>query len=243
MAGQSPEYPPPSSFPPFEGVDNEAYPNHPFRVLTPMETEVATLAVMGMSNKAIAATFPVATYTVKFHLSNAYARLEVPNRVQMAVLFGYNSGRNYDVDLGQLTTAQQNVLDLIADGNTTGGVASEMGVGIQNVKFHLLNARRMLGYTSTVQLARAAVEHRKSRQTQAAIHTQSKAAETATNLAHPGMIRVYPEFFERLTRVKLRNDTETPNPLEDHRMREVSELVIREEARLFCEALQLQQAA
>jgi len=52
--------------------------------LTPVELDVARLAASGSSNPEIAARLFIARGTVKMHLSNAYRKLGVANRVELA---------------------------------------------------------------------------------------------------------------------------------------------------------------
>jgi DNA-binding CsgD family transcriptional regulator len=55
--------------------------------LTPTELEVAQLAASGMTNPEIAARLLIATGTVKMHLSHAYRKLGVSNRVELTTAF------------------------------------------------------------------------------------------------------------------------------------------------------------
>lgn len=59
-------------------------PHDGWESLTPIETEVATLASGGMSNPEIAARLFISRGTVKMHLSNIYRKLEVANRTELA---------------------------------------------------------------------------------------------------------------------------------------------------------------
>ena len=52
--------------------------------LTPVELDVAQLAGSGISNPEIAARLFIARGTVKMHLSNAYRKLGVANRIELA---------------------------------------------------------------------------------------------------------------------------------------------------------------
>jgi DNA-binding NarL/FixJ family response regulator len=52
--------------------------------LTPTERRVAELAAEGLANKEIARTLVVTVNTVEFHLRNAYAKLGVRSRAQLA---------------------------------------------------------------------------------------------------------------------------------------------------------------
>ncbi len=52
--------------------------------LTPTERRVAELAAQGLSNKEIAQTLVVTVNTVEFHLRNAYAKLQIRSRAQLA---------------------------------------------------------------------------------------------------------------------------------------------------------------
>ena len=56
--------------------------------LTPCEQRVAELVAGGLSNKEIAAQLFVSVYTVEAHLSNAYAKLGVRSRTQLARRLG-----------------------------------------------------------------------------------------------------------------------------------------------------------
>ena len=52
--------------------------------LTPTEQRVVGLAVDGLSNKEIARTLVVTVNTVEFHLRNAYTKLGIRSRAQLA---------------------------------------------------------------------------------------------------------------------------------------------------------------
>jgi predicted ATPase/class 3 adenylate cyclase/DNA-binding CsgD family transcriptional regulator len=58
-------------------------PSHGWDGLTPMERQVADLAVAGLSNAQIAERLFIGRETVKTHLSNAYAKVGVANRTQL----------------------------------------------------------------------------------------------------------------------------------------------------------------
>jgi predicted ATPase/class 3 adenylate cyclase/DNA-binding CsgD family transcriptional regulator len=58
-------------------------PSHGWDGLTPMERQVADLAVAGLTNAAIAERLFIGRETVKTHLSNAYAKVGVANRTQL----------------------------------------------------------------------------------------------------------------------------------------------------------------
>jgi len=61
--------------------------------LTPSEQAVADLAAQGWSNKEIAADLVLSVKTVEFHLSNAFRKLQVANRTQLANLRGDRTDR------------------------------------------------------------------------------------------------------------------------------------------------------
>ena len=58
-------------------------PSHGWDGLTPMERQVADLAIAGLSNAEIAERLFIGRETVKTHLSNAYAKVGVANRTQL----------------------------------------------------------------------------------------------------------------------------------------------------------------
>ena len=62
-------------------------------VLTPREQELLTHLASGAGNRDIAARLGVSLHTVKFHLKNMYAKLEVTNRAQAVAFFMSNRGR------------------------------------------------------------------------------------------------------------------------------------------------------
>ena len=59
--------------------------NDPLESLTPREREVLASLAQGMSNKRIATSLGVAEKTVKVHVSNVLAKLNVKDRVQAAL--------------------------------------------------------------------------------------------------------------------------------------------------------------
>jgi DNA-binding NarL/FixJ family response regulator len=56
--------------------------------LTPGERRVAELVAAGLSNKQVAAQLYVSVYTVEAHLSQAYAKLGIASRTQLAAALG-----------------------------------------------------------------------------------------------------------------------------------------------------------
>ena len=58
-------------------------PSHGWDGLTPMERQVADLAIGGLTNAEIAERLFIGRETVKTHLSNAYAKVGVANRAQL----------------------------------------------------------------------------------------------------------------------------------------------------------------
>ena len=56
--------------------------------LTPSERRIAELAAGGQQNREIAETLFVTTPTVEFHLRNAYRKLEITSRTQLAEALG-----------------------------------------------------------------------------------------------------------------------------------------------------------
>jgi DNA-binding NarL/FixJ family response regulator len=55
------------------------------RMLTKREREVAELAAQGLFNKEIAAILSIAEQTVKNHMQNIFAKMQVDNRVKLAL--------------------------------------------------------------------------------------------------------------------------------------------------------------
>jgi predicted ATPase/DNA-binding CsgD family transcriptional regulator len=67
--------------------------------LTPVELDVARLAGSGISNPEIAARLFIARGTVKTHLSNAYRKLGVANRIELAAAMAtHTSGPHSSID-------------------------------------------------------------------------------------------------------------------------------------------------
>lgn len=57
------------------------------RPLTPAEDEVCRLVAAGRSNREIADELYVSTKAVEFHVHNAFLKLGVQNRTQLAVAY------------------------------------------------------------------------------------------------------------------------------------------------------------
>ena len=60
--------------------------------LTPSERRIAELAAIGQQNREIAQTLFVTTHTVEFHLRNAYRKLGIKKRTQLADALGSAGG-------------------------------------------------------------------------------------------------------------------------------------------------------
>ena len=54
--------------------------------LTPSERRIATMAAAGQSNRAIAQSLFVTVKAVEYHLANAYRKLDISGRGQLAAL-------------------------------------------------------------------------------------------------------------------------------------------------------------
>jgi DNA-binding NarL/FixJ family response regulator len=65
---------------------------HGWASLSPVERQVAALASDGLSNPDIARELFISRHTVKAHLSHAYAKLGVANRIELARLASRHSG-------------------------------------------------------------------------------------------------------------------------------------------------------
>ena len=57
----------------------------PTAALTPQELTVARLVAAGRTNRQVAADLVVSVKTIEYHLSNAYAKLAVTSRTQLAL--------------------------------------------------------------------------------------------------------------------------------------------------------------
>ena len=57
-------------------------------MLTPQERAVARLVCAGRTNREVAAELVLSVKTVGYHLGNAYAKLGVNSRTQLAVRLG-----------------------------------------------------------------------------------------------------------------------------------------------------------
>jgi ATP/maltotriose-dependent transcriptional regulator MalT len=64
----------------------------PPAMLTPQELTVARLVAAGRSNRQAAAELVVSVKTIEYHLSNAYAKLAVTSRTQLALALGQDQG-------------------------------------------------------------------------------------------------------------------------------------------------------
>jgi DNA-binding CsgD family transcriptional regulator len=64
----------------------------PPATLTPQELAVARLVAAGRSNREAAAEMVVSVKTIEYHLSNAYAKLAVASRTQLALALGQDQG-------------------------------------------------------------------------------------------------------------------------------------------------------
>jgi DNA-binding NarL/FixJ family response regulator len=58
------------------------------RGLRPREIEVSLLVAKGLKNREIGDTLFISEKTVKFHLTNAFRRMEVDSRAQLMVKVG-----------------------------------------------------------------------------------------------------------------------------------------------------------
>jgi DNA-binding CsgD family transcriptional regulator len=67
--------------------------------LTAAERRVAELAADGLANKEIARALVVTVNTVEFHLSNAYAKLGIRSRAQLAARLGVREARQNVLDV------------------------------------------------------------------------------------------------------------------------------------------------
>ena len=56
------------------------------KLLTPREREISRLVSTGMRNREIAEALNVTEQTIKFHISNIYAKLEIDNRTKLVAL-------------------------------------------------------------------------------------------------------------------------------------------------------------
>lgn len=59
----------------------------PFDMLTPAELRVIALVALGWEDKRIAAELGISVFTAKTHLTRVRERLELDNRVQVAVWY------------------------------------------------------------------------------------------------------------------------------------------------------------
>ena len=60
--------------------------------LTPREREVAVLAARGLTNKEIASSLVISVRTVDNHLSNAYSKLGITTRGELALVLSDDAG-------------------------------------------------------------------------------------------------------------------------------------------------------
>jgi two-component system nitrate/nitrite response regulator NarP len=71
----------------FPFVDVRLLYRTPADVLTPREQEILAALASGASNRALADQLEISPHTVKFHLKNVYAKLDVSSRAQAVSVF------------------------------------------------------------------------------------------------------------------------------------------------------------
>ena len=71
----------------FPFVDVRLLNREPADVLTRREAEILAALGSGISNRDLAERFGISAHTVKFHLKNIYAKLNVTNRAQAVAVF------------------------------------------------------------------------------------------------------------------------------------------------------------
>ena len=59
--------------------------------LSPRENEITNLLTKGLSNKEIANELSISVHTVKAHLEDIFDKMNVKNRVQLAIKFVLDS--------------------------------------------------------------------------------------------------------------------------------------------------------
>lgn len=115
--------------------------------LTCREYEVVLLAAQGHQNNAIAEEIGVRPGTVRFHMSNAEAKLEGRNsRQQAGRLIPIEHDRLDSLPTTNLLThAERSVFYLHGEGLSTEEIRQELDVVQQTVKFHSKNIGQKLG--------------------------------------------------------------------------------------------------
>lgn len=127
---------------------------NPLGELTEREYQIAILGSQALSNTAIAELLIVEKNTVKFHATNAYAKLGVHGRVQAAAFFPIRETDLLKLPLvgiispeaeGKLTPTEKDILNLIADGASNDEILARLEIEDQTRKFHVGHIADKLG--------------------------------------------------------------------------------------------------
>ena len=70
-------------FDPLQTEPNQTASNHDTPALSPREMQIARLVARGATNRAIATTLDISSWTVNTHLRRVFAKLGVSNRAEM----------------------------------------------------------------------------------------------------------------------------------------------------------------
>jgi DNA-binding NarL/FixJ family response regulator len=123
------------------------------RELTSSEREVATMALAGLANRAIAEARSSSVRTVANLLARVFRKLGVRSRGELAAL-AFTPGGEPAAGLERLSAREREVLGWIAKGATNKFAAYELGVAEASVASYLRRAALKLGVRTRVELVR-----------------------------------------------------------------------------------------
>lgn len=115
--------------------------------LTRREAAILHLVAQGLTNRAISRRLGISQQTVKNHLSAGYAKLDVTDRTQAALLLrdavirpntcGHEQSADTVREGRPLTRRETEILRLIAQGLTNRVISRRLGISEKTVKNHL----------------------------------------------------------------------------------------------------------
>lgn len=121
--------------------------------LTQREREVADLIVEGNNVPATAVLLAISEKTVSAHLLNTYAKLGIRDRSELATALRRSNETRAGVTVNLLSQRHQQIVSLIAAGDTDTEIACSLGLTHNTIKRHIQTILRRTGAKNRVQLA------------------------------------------------------------------------------------------